>query len=301
MLLSKVSLASLRTFATVAHHGSLSLAAATLCISPSAVSHQMKLLEQQLDVNLFVRRSRGIELTSAGQTLAEHAVRAMHQLEEGLQHARHNSKQQLCIAAIPAFTQCWLIPRLQSFYDRHPHIELTIIEQDALVDFNQQAVDLNLHFGSGEFMGLKSELLMQEWAIPVCSPNLLSGFNPPTALLHDTKTRRLTYTGFTEDRPGGLSWAGWFNHANLNLNPEQAITHFNHLSPLYTAAKMGQGIALGWQQLIETSLKKTSLVAIGALRVPLKYSYYLVAPEHHFERNAVQHFLDWIREEIANS
>lgn len=297
MLLSRISLASLRTFAEVARHGSLSQAAEQLCISPSAVSHQMKLLEQQLDTQLFIRRSRGIELTGAGQRLSAHAMTAMNQLEQGLQGAIQAPHQQLRIAAIPAITEGWLLPRLARFYAQQPDIELTIVDQDSLTDFNQLSVDLHLHFGSGEFIGLKSELLMQEWVVPVCSPSLLAQFDDAAALLQAKTIRRLTYTGFDEDRPGGLSWLGWLNQSGQHLNPNQAVTHFNHLTPLFTAARLGHGIALGWQQLIEPELNSGTLVALSEVRVPLKYSYYAIAPGHHFERKGVQTFMEWIRQE----
>ncbi|WP_438464440.1 LysR substrate-binding domain-containing protein [Marinomonas sp. PE14-40] len=304
MILSRISLASLRTFACVAYHGSHSLAAEQLCISPSAVSHQMKLLEQQLEVSLFIRRSRGVELTHAGQELAEYASQAMHQLEQGLQSAVNTSKQTLSIAAIPAVVQQWLVPRLNRFYKKHPDIELSLLDQDALVDFNQQAIDLHIHFGSGEFIGLRSEFLMAEWATPVCSPMLIE--QSPDLLMNvqdlliSPKTRRLTYLGFNEDKPGGLTWTGWFNQAGLTLNTQQASTSFNHLAPLFNAAIAGQGIALGWQQLIDNEIRSKQLVALSEIRVPLKYSYYAVAPDHHFKRPIVQSFIDWIKSEASN-
>lgn len=260
----------------------------------------MKLLEQQLETALFVRRSRGVELTSAGQHLAEYAIRAMQQLEQGLQQASRAQKLQLCIAAIPALSQLWLVPRLHRFYALNTDIELSIIDQDALVDFSQQAVDLHLHFGSGEFVGLKSQLLMKERALPVCSPDFLAQFSSVTALLASDQVRRLTYTGFEEDKPGGLSWSGWFNQAGLRLNTHQTTTYFNHQAPLVTAAVLGQGIALGWQQLIQPELEKGKLVALSGIEVPLKYSYYAVAPEHHFEREVVKRFLAWIVSECSN-
>lgn len=300
MLLSRISLASLRTFSEVARQGSLSLAAEQLCISPSAVSHQMKLLEQQLDTALFIRRARGVELTGAGKHLAEYAIRSMLQLEQGLQRATQASQRQLSVAAIPAITQLWLVPKLHRFYALHPDIELSIIDQDALTDFNQQAVDLHLHFGSGECIGLKNELLMPEWAVPVCHPDLLAKFGSANELLEADSTRRLTYTGFDEDRPGGLNWSGWFNQAGLSLNPNQAVTHFNHLAPLFSAASYRQGIALGWQQLIQDDLQVGRLVALSETRVHLKYSYYAIAPEAHFERDVVKLFLAWIRDECRN-
>jgi len=300
MLLSRVSLAALRTFAEVARQQSLSRAAARLYISQSAVSHQMKLLEQQLDVRLFTRKSRGIELTPAGNQLAEHASQAMQQLENGLQQARQLPGSQLRIAIIPALCQHWLLPRLADFYQHYPDIELHLLQQDQLADFNQQAIDLHLHFGHGEFIGLNSRLLMEEQAVPVCSPALLSGYDGPQALLQSDSVRRLHYQAGEEDQPGGLSWNGWFNQAGGAINPAQPVTHFSHLGPALTAATAGLGMVLAWQRLVEPELQCNELVALSDVRVPLKYSYYAVAPAHHFERRNVQIFTSWLTAQCSN-
>ncbi len=294
MMLSRVSLAALRTFAEVAHQQSLSKAALRLHISQSAVSHQMKLLEQQLEVRLFTRKSRGIKLTDAGYLLAEHASKAMQQLENGLQQACQQQQSRLRIAIIPALCQHWLIPRLADFYQHHPHIELQLLQQDTLVDFNQQKIDIHLHFGHGEFIGLNSQLLMGEQAIPVCSPAMLSLYDNPQALLQADCARRLHYQAGEEDQPGGLSWSGWFNQAGGRINTHQPVTCFSHLGPALTAARTGLGMVLAWQQLIEPELARGELVALSETRVPLKYSYYAVAPAHHFERESVITFINWL-------
>ena len=205
------------------------LAAERLHISPSAVSHQMKLLEQQLDTQLLKRRSRGVELTNAGHQLARYASSAMQQLEQGLTQAISTPKQSLHIAVIPALLQLWLLPRLSRFYAQYPSVELHLVEQDNLVDFNRQQIDLHLHFGSGESADLESRLLIQESQIAVCSPELRAGFDSDTSLLQATHVRRLSYRGSAEDSPGGLSWHGWFNQSGMRLNYTQPETSFNHL------------------------------------------------------------------------
>ncbi len=299
MLLSRISLAALRTFAEVSRQQSLSKAAIQLHISQSAVSHQMKLLEQQLGVILFTRKSRGIKLTDAGFLLANHASKAMLQLENGLQQACQQQQSRLCIAIIPALCQHWLIPRLADFYQHHPHIELQLLQQDTLADFNQQQVDLHLHFGHGESVGLNSQLLMAERAVPVCSPGLLLQHETPQALLQADRTRRLHYQAGEEDLPGGLSWNGWFNQAGGEVNPHQPVTRFSHLGSALTAACTGLGIVLAWQQLIEPELARGELIPLSDTRISLKYSYYAVAPAHHFERESVDTFLNWLMRHCA--
>lgn len=298
MLLSRVSLSALRTFSEVARCRSLSQAAERLCISPSAVSHQMKLLEQQLETPLLQRRSRGIELTNAGARLAEFTCNAMQQLEQGLNQASRKPRKELRIAAIPALLQLWLLPRLERFYQQFPNIELHLLEQDKLADFSRQSIDLHLHFGSGESAGLESRLLMNESVIAVCSPKLRRAHGSDASLLLSDHTRRLCYSGFEEDSPGGLNWQGWFNQARLTINHEQPGSHFNHLAPLYQAAMRGHGFAPGWSQLVKSMLESGELVQLTDTAVPLKFSYYAVAPAHHFERRNVAEFMDWLRSEL---
>lgn len=295
MKLSQISLSALRTFAVVARSESLSIAAEQLCISPSAVSHQMKLLERQIGHVLFIRRSKGVKLTTVGERLSNHVISAIQSLEQGISQLEHHSLQTLTVATIPAISQLWLSPKLQFFYEQAPDINLSIFDQDGLVDFTHQPADLHLHFGSGEFLGCKSVLLMDEHVVPVCSPTLLARYENPEALLQASDVRRLTYAGYAEDAIGGITWQGWFNHSKLILNQHQAETRYNHLAPLFQSAKHGQGIALGWERLIEADIKSGNLVALSDIRMPLKYSYYFVIPEHNTEKREVQAFIDWAK------
>ena len=298
MLLSRISLAALRTFSEVARQGSLSRAAQYLCISPSAVSHQMKLLEEQLQTKLFIRRTHGVELTEAGQKLSAQSIAAIQQLENGLQQATGKSKQTLLVACVPAFSQLWLIPRLERLYAKCPDVNLSIVEQDHLADFTQQNIDVHLHFGSGEFPGLKSVLLMAEKVTPVVSGKI-SGQPTSDHLLVSNNTRRLSYIGFDEDRPGGISWQGWFNRASLELNPAQSETQFSHVAPMINATCQGHGMALGWINLIQPLLENGRLVRLSETDVPLKYSYYAVAPEQNFEKKQIATFIEWLKTEAG--
>ena len=224
----------------------------------------------------------------------------MQQLESGLKQAqRRDQKAVLRIAAIHTFAQQWLLPRLKSFHDAHPDIAIQLHNRDQLVDFSHQPWDLHLHFGHGDFVGLTSELLMPETAIAVAAPSLLEDFQNKPLLLQSSHVRRLEYLPDEEDQPGGASWPEWFKRAQLPLNPLQPCDGFSHLSLAIRAACFGQGIALAWQQLVQEELKKGELVALSETTLPLKYSYYAVAPEHHFEKPTVKRFMEWLKDQIA--
>lgn len=290
------SLQALRTLACVAEYNSFSRAAEKLCISASAVSHQMKLLEQQLDMQLFKRRARGVELTDAGTQLARYASRGIQQLQTGLRVAGTVAdRQRLVIAVTPSFGQRWLQPRLGDFYQQHADIELQLIAQDRLVDFNQQAIDMHIHFGDGQPIGLRSQFLLAESAVPVCHPSLLSNTSDPLLLIANTHTRLLHYQAGSEDEPGGLSWHDWFSRYDLSQNPAQANSYFSHLSMALDAAKYQQGVALAWRSLIEQDIESRELMCLVDEGVALKYSHYLIAPEHHWQKPSLQQFCQWLQ------
>lgn len=295
MLDKNISLSALKTLATVSETESFSLASERLYISPSAVSHQMKLLEQQLGFPLFERRAHGVKLTSAGQRLADYAVKAMQLINTGLSRAgEQTQRQSLTIAVTPSFGHYWLQPRLSQFHDLYPQLELQLIAQDRLVDFNQQQIDIHIHFGDGQAIGLKSEYLISEAAVPVCHPSLLEVYPSPIELLCASSSRLLHYKAGDEDAPGGITWSDWFSRHNLQPEPNQQHSYFSHLHMALNAANLKQGIALAWQSLLNTEAT-ASLVLLSDITTPLKFNHYLVAPEHHWQREPVQKFCQWLR------
>ncbi|MBB1487190.1 LysR family transcriptional regulator [Oceanospirillum sediminis] len=298
-----ISLTAIRTLAIVAHELSFSRAAEQLHISPSAVSHQMKQLEQQLGYALFVRHSQGVELTQAGRELARYARQAMQQVDTGLKKARQQSqKTTLTLAVTPSLAQSWLIPRLNSFYQIAPDTELKLLARDALTDFNQQDTDLHLHFGDGQAVGLRSEFLMAESMVAVCHHRLISpsedSSNQSDALslrqrLEKGEIPLLHYQAGEEDAPGGLSWQDWFSRNNLTMASDQPHYHFSHLQMVLEAARCQQGIALVWENLLTPA--DTALIRLPFDPIALKYGHYLVAPEHHWQRDDIKQFSQWLK------
>ncbi|WP_051227823.1 LysR family transcriptional regulator [Oceanospirillum beijerinckii] len=335
-----ISLTAIRTLAIVAREQSFTKAAEQLCISPSAVSHQMKQLEQQLGYRLFHRKAQGVALTPSGLELARYANQAMQQLDTGLLKARESSqKTQLTLAVTPSLAQLWLIPRLNDFCPQYPNIELMIKAQDKLTDFNQQHADLHLHFGDGQAIGLKSLYLMSESVVAVGHKTLFSDLinpedpNEVQALLSQGQLRLLHYKGGEEDAPGGLNWREWFSRQNITMASHQAHLYFSHLQLVLEAVKQQQGIALMWQSLLPDELRlshpaqsrhikravhpgqvnhltqskalgqsdnskqqgNSQLTVLPFAPITLKYSHYLVAPEHHWQREEIQALSGWLQ------
>lgn len=303
-----ISLVAVRTLAMVGREQSFSRAAEQLFISPSAVSHQMKQLEQQLGYGLFKRKSQGVELTQAGLELSRYANQAMQQLDIGLQRARESSQREsLTLAVTPSFAQLWLIPRLNSFYQQYPEIELTLIARDQLTDFNQQDVDAHLHFGDGLAVGLQSQFLIAESVVAVCHPSLFEKAALENSVgdqasdiadvLMRSRSCRLLHYRAGEDAPGGLSWRDWYSRHNLTTSAGQQHVYFSHLQMALEAARQQQGVALVWQSLLDEN--DQSLMVLPMPAVPLKFSHYLVAPEHNWQSPNIQALSQWLEDQIS--
>jgi len=175
----RLPLNALRVFEAVATHLSFAEAAEALHVTPAAVSMQIRTLEEYLRVPLFRRSARAIALSAEGALLLPGVRRGLAELQQAMQQLRqHRSGGALNITTIASLLQKWLLPRLPQFYSRHPHIELSIHTSPEPVDFAQSNFHAGLRMTTGPTPGLFNEKLMDEWFLPVCSPELLARFGP---------------------------------------------------------------------------------------------------------------------------
>jgi LysR family glycine cleavage system transcriptional activator len=164
----------LRVFEAVAAHLSFSAAADALNVTPAAVSQQIKTLEAYIQVPLFRRSGRRVEITEEGLELLP-AVRAgLEKLESALQQMKHHRRAgPLQISLLSSFLQIWLLPRIRSFRRKYPDIELRFHTSRALVDFSRSENHLAIRFGRGDYPNMHSEKLLDDWLVPVASPDLI--------------------------------------------------------------------------------------------------------------------------------
>lgn len=297
---NNISFSAIHTFTVVAKELSFTRTAEILHITPSAVSHQMKLLESQMGVTLFYRQSKGVRLTLAGDTLKQHATSGVRNIQHGIIQSQFSSqKEKLIIAAIPSLCQLWFMPRIHDFCNKYPQIELELIALDQLADFNTGQYDGHIHFGIGEYQGCEAKFLSNEKVYPVCHEALLkqSGSGKLETLLE--KHQLLIYKAGIEDEPGGISWGTWFNHFSIEKPQEVGQMWFSHVSMAIFAAKQKQGIALGWHKMVEHELLTGDLVRLDELELPTAYNYYLVAPNKSWKNTAFNHFSAWLSEQMA--
>ncbi|SMF74945.1 transcriptional regulator, LysR family [Tistlia consotensis] len=283
------SLTALRAFEAAARHRSLTRAAEELSVTPAAVSHQVKLLEQELGVTLLRRDGRGL----APSETALAALPLLGQAFEGLRGAVRLLRPEaddriLTISVVPSFASTWLLPRLESFQEAHPEIDVRIGTKWGLTDFLREEVDLAIRYGPGDYPGLFEERLFAEEFFPVCSPRLLGGPHPlhrPEELVH----HRLLHVDSPPD------WRMWLQAAGVEGIDASRGPRFYQTVFALQAAEQGQGVAIGTTALVQDLLAAGRLVKPFELSVPHTHGYYLVCPPGHLQRPKVAAFADWVR------
>ena len=181
---------ALRAFESAGRHLSFTKAAAELNVTPAAVSHQVKALEELLGVPLFRRLTRALRLTDAGRAALPTLSQGFDTLAQGVEQVRaHSESGVLTVSVSPSFGAMWLVPRLERFRIRHPDIEIRIDGTDRLVDPGRGDADVALRYGPGGYKGVRVDRLFGQVNTPVCSPALLRGEHPlrrPDDLRHHT-------------------------------------------------------------------------------------------------------------------
>ena len=174
-----IPLNALRTFEAVASHLSFARGAEALNVTPAAVSTQIRALEQRLNQPLFHRHGRQISLTEAGLKLLPGVQRGLAELRQAIEVISQDGLEgSLNLSMMPSFLQKWLMPRLPEFYSAYPDLDLMINVDNTLIDFNQTDMNAAVRLGDGDWAGLKSVKLMDDWILPVCSRRLLKKTGP---------------------------------------------------------------------------------------------------------------------------
>ena len=284
---------ALRCFDIAAKHLSFTKAAAELHVTHSAVSHQIKALEEWLGLPLFRRVNRGLVLTEAGQAYLKPIREAFERLGDATRRLRVRERSgPLTVSVMPSFAGKWLVPRLGRFRQRHPDIDVRISASSELADFERDDVDIAVRYGRGSWPGLKVELLMHETLFVVCSPSLLQG---PDAIRAPADIARHTLLSDLDWRID--VWQIWFEAAGLgNVEARRALS-FNYSNLMIQAAVDGLGVALSQHALAGDDLAAGRLVRPFDISLPTEYAYYVVMPEVSAERPKIAAFRNWLKDE----
>ncbi len=291
---------SLRAFEAAQRHMSFQKAAEELFVTPAALSYQIRQLEEHLDVKLFNRLNRAVELTCEGRMIAQGVEDSFAMLRRTMMRLeRREDSNVLVISAGPAFTSKWLTPRLYRFLARWPDIDVRISASLKKADLVAGDVDIGLRFGTGDYEGCTSVKLLEEWVTPMCSPQLLQGPNgirTPADLARYSLVHDDTHIHASMfDLPDWKTWveaAGVADIVNVNKG-----THFDIADHALDAAIAGAGVVLGRTVLADGDIKARRLVTPFDLRLKAEYSFYVVVAENRENEINIKRFTDWIREE----
>jgi LysR family glycine cleavage system transcriptional activator len=284
------SLNGLRAFEAAARHLSFTKAAAELNVTQTAISHQIRRLEQELGIALFLRQNKGLALTpAAGDYLP--AIRAAFQdLRQATERLRgRDADRVLTLSTLASFASKWLLPRLAQFQELQPDIDVRITTSTAMVDFRRDDVDAAIRYGRGHWPGVHATWLMADELFPVCSPSLLTG---PNALRgpEDLARQVLLHTsGYNDD------WRLWLTAAGLPVGASASHGLTFDLSLMTVQAAIdGMGVAIGRTSYVRDDVEKGRLVVPFNITLPDDAGFYLVSPEPIGKAGKLGVFADWL-------
>jgi LysR family glycine cleavage system transcriptional activator len=288
---------TLRAFEAAARHLSFSAAAAELRVTPAAISHQIKALEDDLGVKLFRRLNREVRLTDAGQACLPGLRDGFDRIAEAIAHVhRQDASGVLTVSSSPALAAKWLVPRLEKFHARNPDIDLRVDASMALVDFAREDVHIGLRYGRGRYPGLHTELLLHTEVFPVCSPALL-GAPHPLRQPADLRDHNLIHDETNALDPSCPDWAMWLRAAGVTgVDPTRGL-RFNQVALAIDAAIAGRGVVLTRNVYAADDLRAGRLVRPFGAGTPVDFAVYIVIPPPLMPVPKVIAFRDWLLEE----
>jgi LysR family glycine cleavage system transcriptional activator len=284
---ARLPLNAVRVFEAVAAQRSFSAAADALHVTTAAVSMQIKSLEQYLQVRLFRRNRRDVQLTAEGESLLPFVRRGLDELELGFRAVKSARGGTLVISVLASFLQRWFLPRLPAFRETHPKIDLQIRASAAMADFARDDVHVAIRFGRGGWSRVHAEQLMDEWLVAVCTPKLLKRYG------------RLRGPGHTGDYPllhsSSEPWDLWLtgNDEGKELWPVTG-TAFDDSVAVAHAAEQGQGLALVRWSLAADQIAAGHVVLAHPHALRFARSYYFVCPESYLALPKVAALREWL-------
>jgi LysR family glycine cleavage system transcriptional activator len=292
------SLNGLRAFEAAARHLSFTQAAAELHVTQTAISHQIKRLEDELGVALFVRGNRTLALTAQATEYLPGIRAAFNDLRLATDRLkRRDNDHVLTVSTLVSLAAKWLLPRLSAFQEAHPGIDVRITTSTALVDFKSGDVDAAIRYGRGQWPGLRADWLMADQLFPVCSPDLLKG-NKPLRRPEDLAGHTLLYcsAGYEDD------WRLWLTAAGLPADISKLPgLSFDMIFMTVQAAIDGLGVAIGRTSYVEADLAKGRLVAPFNITLPDDWGFYLVSPEASADSPKLAAFRQWLASAVQGS
>ena len=289
-------LKSVHYFEAAARLQSFTKAAQELNVTHSAISHQIKALEEWLGQPLFERKTRQVRLTEAGKRFVGPVKGAFDQLgEAAAEIARSGKDRPLTLTALPSLSAKWLVPRLSDFQRKHPEIQVRISATSTVETIGARDIDIGIRFGRGEWPGLEAELLAPNIVFPVCSPSLLTPDKPINEPRDVLKYPLLTDSDWM--RSGYNEWSDWLTAAGVGDSKVQSNLSLNFSNLLVQAAIDGLGIAMGNVITAGDDLKHGRLVKPVDFSVDLHTAYWVVYAKGALHQPNIRAFRDWVMDQ----
>lgn len=284
---------ALRVFESSARNCSFAAAAEELFVTASAVSHQIKTLEEYLGVSLFSRNKRKVELTPAGEQYLTSIKHALDEIEVATQRLTANLETNVVtISVAPNFLTRWLMPRMARFQEKYPDIELQINASMGLIDFNRSNTDMAVYFGNGEWDDIEVHFLRNVMLVPVCSPRLMKGrfpLNKPEDLRHHT----LIYVNKRK-----YEWENWLEQAGVAFITPKGSLQLSSSQLATAAAQEGLGVALADSTLTSREISSGHLLVPFDIMLDTHKAFYLVYRKHRPLTAGMKAFKEWLISEM---
>jgi LysR family glycine cleavage system transcriptional activator len=301
MLKDLPPLNALRAFEAAGRHLSITRAAEELCVTAAAVSHQVKTLEDYLEVRLFRRSGNSLFLTDAGQAFLPGLRAGFAELERAMDALRdHDLRGAFVLSVAPVFATKWLIPRLDGFRAANPDIDVRISATLELVGFERDGIDAAVRIGRGRYPGLASHRLFGESVVPMCSPALLKGEHP-LASPADLRHHVLLHFDWPAQEQVTPDWGTWLRSTEVKGVDATRGPRFTQPDYAMQAAAEGAGVVLGWRSLAQADLDSGRLIIPFDVPLEMDVAFYLVYPEAASERPKLARFREWLLAQIGSS
>jgi LysR family glycine cleavage system transcriptional activator len=292
---------ALRAFECAARHLSFKKAADELHVTPPAIGHQIRNLEDFLGVPLFHRLNRAVLLTDAAQVCLPDLREGFQRLAAGVDRIKgHGGRGVLVVNVAPTFAIKWLVPRLTRFQARHPQITVRVETTTTIVELMRGGIDLAIRFCGDINAGLAAETLFQEEVAPVCAPRLMEGPHP-LRRPEDLRRHTLIHLEGESADPSQPDWPAWLKAAGVTGVDLGSGLYFTQTVTAAQAAIDSQGVALLGQTCLLDDLAAGRLIRPFALGFPVAYAYRMVSPQATFHQPNVTAFRSWLRAEAEAS
>jgi LysR family glycine cleavage system transcriptional activator len=279
---------SLKCFEAAGRLLSFTGAARELNVTQAAISHQIKVIEEFLDVSLFVRYPRRLALSDQGKALLPDVTEAFDRISQAIGSISQEQHSNLIsVRLAPSFAAKWLSPRLKYFWLQFPEIDLCLYHTHGAVDFERGEIDIAVTYGKGDWPGVVADKLLGLDFFPVCSPAFLRNDKPLTEL------DNLRYYSLLHDA-NYECWRDWIELAGVQGIDSDKGTIIDDTNVLIQAAIDGQGIALGSTTFVEDHLESGKLIKPFDINLVNDFCYYVVCPESHLKNPAVRAFKEWL-------